>query len=101
MEVRMIQEVLSPCMQNGGEADPGSKVPRIGGDGDERVGDGSKENVIDHSFVLERDRGYHIRQSPYDVIILHRQKFGTTCSQPSGIIERLTFGAVPVTTRVV
>ena len=97
----MIQEVLSPCIQNSSEADPGSKMPRIGGDGDNRAGDGLKENGIDHSFVLKRDSGYHIRQRPYDMIILHRQQFVTTCRQPSGIIERLTFGAVPITVRSV
>ena len=42
-------------MEHGGAADAGAEVPGIGGDGEQRLGRGAEQQVIDHRLVLEGD----------------------------------------------
>ena len=47
MDVRMMGERLAPCVKNGQEPDLTAEVPRIGGDGLERCGDGVEQDGMD------------------------------------------------------
>ncbi len=39
-------------MQHAGKADPGAEMLRVGGDGDQRLGAGLEQDVVDHRLVL-------------------------------------------------
>jgi hypothetical protein len=53
MNVRMVLEVLSPCVQNTEESDVGAEVLRIAGDLDHRSSAGSEEQVVEQPLVLK------------------------------------------------
>ena len=63
MDVRMKQQVLSPCMQHAEEADLGAKMLRIGGDFDEGLGHGAEQQVVQFDFVLQDESGQLMRQA--------------------------------------
>ena len=56
-------------MEDGGEADAGAQMLRVGGDRGQRLGGGPEQEVVDGGLVLERDRADRSRQGEDDVII--------------------------------
>jgi len=52
----MVGERRSPGVQHGGEPDAGTEVLGIGRDGDQRLGGGFEQQVIDDRLVLIGDR---------------------------------------------
>ena len=57
MDVWVMRERRAPAVQHGGEADAGAEVLRVGGDGDERLGRGLEQDIVDHGLVLVGDVG--------------------------------------------
>ena len=57
MNVRMVQQVLSPGVQHAEEADLCAQMLRIGGDGAQRLRRRPEQDIVDHGLVLERDVG--------------------------------------------
>ena len=55
VNMRMVIEVLSPGVQDSGEADVGAEVLRIGGDRGERLGRGLEQQSVDLGLVLIGD----------------------------------------------
>ena len=54
VDVRMMQQVLTPGVQDREEADVGTQVFGVGCDGEECFGTCGKEDVVDLFFVLQR-----------------------------------------------
>ena len=73
VNVRMVMEVLAPCMQHGDSADFGTEMFGIGGDREERFMCSAKKNVINHILVLKGDLGDGCRNREDNVEIRHRQ----------------------------
>jgi hypothetical protein len=73
MKVAMVHEGLTPGMQDREEADLGTEMLRIGGDGAQRVGGGGEENVVDPRLVLVRDGGDFLREREDDVKVGNRK----------------------------
>jgi hypothetical protein len=73
MHVRVMGERRAPGVEHGGEADAGAEVLGVGGNGDERLGRGLEQNVVDHGLVLVGDVADRRRQGEYDVEVRHRQ----------------------------
>jgi hypothetical protein len=72
----------APGVQHGGEADARAEMLRVGGDGDERLGRGPKQEVGDDGRVVERDGADRRRQREDDVTIVDRQEFGPALGEP-------------------
>ena len=97
----MMGQRRAPGVQHGGEADAGAQMLRVGGDGDEGLGGGPEQEVVDRSLVLERDRADRSRQGEDDVIIGNRQKLRLAVFEPLPRRRRLTLGAMPVAAGIV
>ena len=53
----MMGERRAPGVEDGGDADPGTEVLRVGGDGQHRIGRGLEQQVIEGRLIVEGDRG--------------------------------------------
>src|SRR5438105_954144 len=100
MQVRMVEQILTPRVENGEEPDLGAKMLGIGSNDPEGFGSRPEENAIDGSLVLKGDIGDLFRHRKNDVKILGFQNLGLSIFDPLGAGQRLTFGTVTVRTRV-
>src|SRR5262245_34907506 len=100
MQVRMKQQVLSPTVKHGEETDLSPQTLRIRGDGDESLARRAEENAINHSLVLEGDRGDLLRDSEYNMKIRHLQELSLAVLNPLRARQALALRAVPVATAV-
>ena len=57
MQVGMKEEILSPTVEHGEEADLGAQMLGIGSDGGQSLGRGSEQNTVDEIFVLVSNGG--------------------------------------------
>ena len=101
VDVRMMRERRAPGVQHGGEADPGAEVLRVGGDGDERLGRGLEQDIVDHGLVLVGDVADRRRQREDHVVVRHGQQLGLAVGQPFLRRRALALGAMPVAAGVV
>jgi hypothetical protein len=101
MEVRMVQEILSPSVQHGEKADLRAEVLTIARDGQQGFGGGTEEDAVNDLRVIERDGGDLFRDRENHVEILHRQQFGGALLEPFSPVAVLTLGAVPVPAGVI
>jgi hypothetical protein len=88
-------------MEHGGGADAGAKMPGIGGDGQQRLGCCTKQQVVDDPLVLVGDRGDLGRQSEDQVKVADRQQIGLARGKPVPCRRALTLRAMAVATGVV
>jgi hypothetical protein len=88
-------------VQHGDEADLGTQVPGIGGDGLERRGGGPEQDVVDHALVLQGDGGDRFGDGEDDVEIGHRQQVGLARLEPFGPRQGLALRTVPITAAVI
>src|ERR1700682_618097 len=82
MDMRVVFEPLSPGVQDGEEANPGSQPFRIGGHFEKGFGHGPKQNSINDPRVLKRQRSQFMRQREDDVAIRNRQNLRGPIPQP-------------------
>jgi hypothetical protein len=54
MQMRMVQQILSPGVQDGEEADLGAEALGIGGNGLQGLGAGLEEDFIHRLFIGQR-----------------------------------------------
>ena len=80
-------------MQHGGDADAGAEMLGVGGDGDQGLGGGLQQNIVDHGLVLVGDVGDRSWQGEDDVEIGYRQQLGLACGQPVAVGGALAFRA--------
>ncbi|BDB29456.1 hypothetical protein CTP10_R68700 (plasmid) [Cupriavidus sp. P-10] len=89
---------LSPGVQDRDEAERGTQVAGIRGDGPQGVGGGLKQDVIDHALVLEGDCRDWLGQGKDDMEVRHRQEVRLAVVKPLRAGERLALRTVPITT---
>ena len=65
--MRVQHQALSPTVEDSEEADFGSKVLAIGGDGFQGFGGGAEENVVNRFFVLIGNRANFVRYGEHHV----------------------------------
>src|SRR5262249_35688844 len=75
MKARMMLQGLSPGMKHGEEADPGPQVLRVGGDLQQCFGGGLEQQVVDDSFVLERQGRELFWQGENYMVVVDGQQF--------------------------
>jgi len=94
-------QVLSPTVEYGKEADRSSQMLRIGSDGGQGLGRGSKQNAVNEIFVLLSDGSDLFRDREDDMKIVRLENFGGSFFNSCGTREGLTLWAVAVTATVV
>jgi hypothetical protein len=72
--MRMMGHRRAPAVEYGGGANAGA--PGISGDGEQRLGRGAEQQVVDHRLVLVGDRGDLGRQGEDQVEVADRQQVG-------------------------
>ena len=97
----MKQQVLAPGMQYREEADVGSKMFGVAGDGEQGLGAGVEEYVVNDLLILEGKFGDAWWQSKYDVIVSGGQQFGLAPRKPLLAGQGLALGAVAVAAGVI
>ena len=101
MNVRMVQEILSPRVQHTEKTDLRAEMLRVGGDPAQRLRRRTEQNIVDDNLVLECDGGDQLRHGEHDMEVGHVEQFRLPVIEPLGACETLALGAVSVTTRVV
>ena len=99
MHMGMMGHGRSPGMQDRGDADPGTEMLGIGGDGHCCLGTGLEQQAVDHALVLIRDIGDRLGQGVDEVEIADRQQLGLPLGQPVPGGAGLTLGTMPISAR--
>src|SRR5215207_4850867 len=98
--MRMVGHRRAPAVEHGGGADAGAEVLGIGGDGEQRLGCGAEQQVVDHRLVLVGDRSDLGGQGEDQVEVANRQQIGLAGVEPVLRRRTLALGAMAVATRV-
>jgi len=101
MNMRMMHERLTPCVENRQEPDLAAKVTGIGSDDLERCRNGIEQDRIDHCLVMKRDLGDLARYRENDVEIGHWQQIGLSVGKPAFARRTLALGAMPIAAGVI
>src|SRR5580700_5452206 len=97
MQVRMKMQVLTPSVQHGKEADGSTKVPGVGGDGEESFRSSLKQDGIDLSWILKCQATDLPWKSERDVEVRNGQQLRLPVGEPLGASGSLALGTVAIT----
>src|SRR6516225_11713949 len=89
-------QVLAPGVEHGEKTDLGAEMPRVCGDGTERLGGAPEQDGVDRLLVLEGDLGERGGQREHDVEIRNRQELCLPGRQPLGTRLPLALRAMAV-----
>src|SRR5215467_4034186 len=101
MHVGMMQQVLSPGVQDAEEANRSTQMLRIGGDLQQGIRAGLEQKSVDFFFVLQSEWGQFMRESENHMEITDWQDFRLPSGDPAVACGGLTLRAVPVSARVI
>ena len=101
VEMGMVVQSLSPGVEDGQEADPGSQVSFLGRDIEQGPGHRLEEEVVDDPRVLEGQRRKDLREGEYDVNVGDREQLAPLRLHPLCSLPALTLRAVAVAARAV
>ncbi len=101
MNVRVMQQILSPGVQHSEEADLRTEMLRVGGDDAQRLRRRPEQVIVDHSLVLKCDGGDQILHGEHHVEIGHIEQLGLTVLRPLRPRQTLALGAVAIAARAV
>src|SRR5665213_2417137 len=101
MNVRMMLELLVPCVQHAEKSDLGTELPGVAGDFKQRLGAGPEQQGIHLALILQRKRRKLPRQCEDHMDIACEQQFFLSRCEPAVACISLTFWAMPVSARVV
>lgn len=82
VQMRMVQQGLSPGLQDGDKADVGPQVFWVAGDGQQSLGGSSKQKTVEHSLVLQRQRAELIGQREDEVKVEDVEQVGAALLTP-------------------
>src|SRR5690242_2796873 len=99
--MRVVFDSLGPGVQNGQESNPSSQSFRIGGHFGKGFGDCAKQNSINHTRVLKRQRGQFVGQREDHVTIWNREDLGGPITQPFIPCPAVALGAMAISARSV
>jgi len=101
MDMRVVMEVLPPGVQNRETGDLRPEMFRVSAEGQQGLGNGSKEHPVDDAAILKRERREFLRNGEHHVEVLHVEEFLLTRLKPAGSGCRLALWAMPIAARVV
>jgi hypothetical protein len=96
VDVRMMEQVLTPGMEDGKESDLGPQMFGIDGYLQKGLRTGAEQEVIEDLLVLQRQLGELVRQSEDNMNIGDRQKFVLTSGDPLIASPALTLGTMAI-----
>lgn len=97
----MVDERLTPGVEDGEEAEACTEVSGVLGDLLKRLGNGTEQQIVDDPRVLERERCQGLGQREDHMGVGHGQHIGLARFEPARLCAALTLRAVTVATRVV
>src|SRR5277367_841864 len=101
VNMRMVLQVLSPCVQHGKKTDPGAQMFWIGGDLYKSLSAGLEQKIVENPLVLQ-SQGREIMRYRKDHMEVRRWKqIFSALSQPLLAGVGLALGAMPVSAGVV
>ncbi len=92
----MEKDLLSPAVQDGGEADLCAEVVWVLGDRLEGLRAGSEEDVEEEQLVAEHEGVQLLRDREDDVEVGHGQQALLAGLEPLVFLEALALGTVPI-----
>ena len=101
MQVGMKEQILSPTVEHGKEADLGTEMFGIGSDGGKGFGRGSEQDAVDDIFVLVSHGGDRFGEGEDDMKIRSRENFRFSFFDPFGTRQGLALGAMSVAAAIV
>lgn len=101
VDVGMVDQSLTPGVEDEDKAEAGAEVAGVDGDVLKRPGRRAQQEVVDDLRALEGERCESLGQREDDVGIGHRQHLGLASVEPAGLGAALTLGAMTVPARVV
>src|SRR5712691_9830708 len=99
--MRMMEQILSPGVQDGEKADLCPQMFGIGGDGGQGLGRGSEQNAVDEIFVLVSNGRDLFGEREDDMKILRLENFRFSFFDPFRARQRLALGAMSVAAAIV
>jgi hypothetical protein len=99
--MRMMGHRRAPGVEQGGGADPGAEVPGVSGDGEQGLGRGAEQQVVDNRLVLVSDRGDLGRHCEDHVEVANRQQVSFAGGEPVFRHRALALGTMTVAAGVV
>lgn len=97
----MMQEILSPRVQDGRETDLRAQVLGVRSDGEQGLGSGAKKNVVHHRLILQGYRSKRFGQCKDGVMVRDGEDFRLARFEPLRLVQALAFGAVAIAARIV
>ena len=101
MQVRMMSQVLRPGVQYRQHADASAQMAGIGGDLEQGLGSGPKQQAVKGSLVAQCEWRQLLRHGEDDMGVGHRQQACGLFHEPAVTGRGLTLGTVPVAAGVV
>jgi hypothetical protein len=92
----MMQQVLTPTVEYGEEANFRAQMFGIGGNRAQGLSGGPEQNAVDEFLILISNGCDLFRNGEYDMKILAVEEFGLPFLDPLGASQRLTFWAVTI-----
>src|SRR6266481_125043 len=99
--MRMMEQILSPGVQDGEKADLCPQMFGIGSDGGQGLGRGSEQNAVDEIFVLVSNGRDLFGEREDDMKIVRRENLRFAVFDPLRTRQRLALGAMPVAAAIV
>src|ERR1019366_9322219 len=96
MQVGMKVKVLPPAMEHGEESGFHPQALRIGGNGEQGLGDGAEEHVVDNLLVVEGDGGKGRGEGEDHVKVIGGQQLGGALLDPLSACRALALGTMAV-----
>ena len=99
--MRVLEEILSPTVEHGEEADLGAEMFGIGSDGRQGLGRGSEQNAVEEIFVLVSNGGDRFGEGEDDMRIRSRENLRSPFFDPVGTRQGLALGAMSVAAAII
>jgi hypothetical protein len=101
MDMRMMQQLLIPGVQDAEEPDLSAEMFGVPGDLEQSLGAGAKQKAVDFTLVLPRQRSQFMRQREDDMDVRHGQKVPAARLEPAVAGVGLALRTMPVSARVI
>jgi hypothetical protein len=101
MDVGMKPNLLVPAVQHAEETNLCTEVSGIASDFEKSLRAGTKQEIVDHLFVLQHHWGQVAGEREDHVQVARGEKFSSTCSNPPFASSGLTLWAMAITAAVI
>lgn len=101
VDVRVMGEVLRPGMEDGGEADQGTEMTRVGREVEKGLSGSMEQEIVKALGIPKEERAEGIGKGEDDVEMRNREDAGQGALDPLSPFTALAFGAMAIAAGVV